>query len=117
MAILKIRDWLLVKSGIQFKSNLTRGFTRIVDGVDFYSKEPMVYINNGEWVFTIDRFSSDMVHVDCHIRRPDSIYVNNFRCEINDIKIVHSGSKFLIYSYIDRTSRSKPRRRIVAKKN
>jgi len=118
MSILKIRDWLLVKSGIQFKSNLTRGFTRIIDGVDFYSNEPMVYLNDGEWSFIIDRFSSDLVHVDCHVRKLNGGHINSFVCEINDIKIRYSGSKMIIYSYIDRSQKFKPRprRRISAKK-
>ena len=119
MSLLKIKDWLLVKDGKQFKvkTKLTNEqiavVNRIIDDFEFELNEPMLYRNNGEWLFYINYFYSDKIHVDGFIRRPnygsDSF---NFHCEINDIKIKDN----VIYSYVDRTVRLRPRRRIIAKK-
>lgn len=119
MSLLKIKDWLLLKDGKQFKVNhklldeSVVSVTRLIDNFEFELNEPMIYVNNGDWLFYINRFWSDNIHVDCTTKRP--IYgsdSSSFYCEINDIKIKNN----IIYSYVDRTVRPRPRKRIIAKK-
>lgn len=118
MKVLKIKDWLLIKNGAQFKAKLKLTndnvvvATRIFDGVEFSINSPMTYINNGDWNFIITYFWPDNIHVECTTKRPDNSHSNSFYCEINDIKIKDG----IIYSLVDRTVSPRKRRRVIAKK-
>jgi len=122
MSILKIKDWLLFKTGAQFvpvsKNTIEEilSVIRLSDGMNFELYKEFKYVNNGDSVAKIISFKTDFKQVIVEIQS-SNLYPYFIVAEINDLKFRHSNGILEMYSYVDRSVRLKPRRRVVAKKH